>query len=211
LWYPYQMNTSLEKRLFKKGYQVVIGLDEAGRGPLAGPVVAGAAALTSVFKQRELLQQVKDSKKLSAIKREQIYKLIVKNKDIKWAITEVSHKVIDKINILQATKLAMQKAVLKLSKFFKRKKIILIIDGNQKIKSDYDQLTVVKGDNKVFLCACASILAKVYRDRKMQKYHKEYPKYGFDRHKGYPTKKHYLAIKKHGLSPIHRKSFSVDN
>jgi len=207
-----------ERKLLGQGYEVIIGLDEAGRGPLAGPVVAGAAAFWGKTNLNDKNLQVlkglvKDSKKLSANKREKIYKIIIKNKNIKWRIGVISYRIIDKINILEATKLAMAKAIAKLKiKSSKLKvkvdNIILIIDGNQRINVPFRQITVVKGDSKVFLCSCASILAKVFRDRLMQKYHKKYPQYKFDQHKGYPTKEHYRLIKKYGISPIHRKSFN---
>jgi ribonuclease HII len=203
-------NILLEKKLFKK-YKTVIGIDEAGRGPLAGPVVAGAVCISSSInfsdkKLKQIISLAKDSKQLSEKKREMIFELIMKEKKLKWGIGVVNFNTIDRINILNATKLAMKKAVLNIKKDFKS--TILIIDGNQKIKMDVDQITIVKGDQKVFLCSCASILAKVYRDRLMRRCDKKYPKYGFLQHKGYPTKKHYQMIKKHGLSPIHRKSFN---
>ena len=191
------------------------GLDEAGRGPLAGPVTAAAvmikifnfqsASWRTIFKQFPMIQfsKLRDSKKLSKKQREEFYKLITRSPTIKWGIGRVSEKVIDKINILEATKLAMLKAIKKL----KRKPDFLILDGNFKIDTSILQKSVVKGDEKVFSCACASILAKVYRDRIMQRYHKKYPKYRFDLHKGYPTKLHLKILKKYGPCKIHRKSF----
>ncbi len=191
------------------------GLDEAGRGPLAGPVTAAAvmikifnfqsASWRTIFKQFPMIQfsKLRDSKKLSKKQREEFYKLITRSPTIKWGIGRVSEKVIDKINILEATKLAMLKAIKKL----KRKPDFLILDGNFKIDTSILQKSVVKGDEKVFSCACASILAKVYRDRIMQRYHKKYPKYRFDLHKGYPTKLHLKILKKCGPCKIHRKSF----
>jgi len=193
----------------------VAGLDEAGRGPLAGPVTAAAvmikifnfqsASWRTIFKQFPMIQfsKLRDSKKLSKKQREEFYKLITRSPTIKWGIGRVSEKVIDKINILEATKLAMLKAIKKL----KRKPDFLILDGNFKIDTSILQKSVVKGDEKVFSCACASILAKVYRDRIMQRYHKKYPKYRFDLHKGYPTKLHLKILKKCGPCKIHRKSF----
>lgn len=208
----YKLNLSEEKNLWKKGYKTVAGLDEAGRGPLAGPVVAGAVILNSKFKNKKsklqletqnLLKEVDDSKKLSPKKREKLYKLIIKNQNIKWGIGIVSEKVIDKINILEATKLAMKKSIGNL----KFKIDYLILDGNFKINLDIPQKPIIKADAKVFSCAAASILAKVTRDRIMEKYHKKYPKYGFDRHKGYPTEYHRRMIENYGLCKIHRKSF----
>jgi len=198
-----------EKKLWKKGYKRVAGLDEAGRGPLAGPVVAGAVMIRRSDCQRcdllrrSHLKDIKDSKKLSAKKREEFYKILTKHPAIKWGIGKVSERVIDRINILEATKLAMVRAFEKL----KRKPDFLILDGNFKINSEIPQKSIVKGDEKVFSCSCASIIAKVTRDRIMKRYHKKYPQYGFDRHKGYPTKHHRQMLKKYGPCKIHRKTF----
>lgn len=130
-----------------------------------------------------------------------MYKVLTSNKNIKWGVGIVSEKVIDKINILQATKLAMKKSVEKLGAEY------LLLDGNFKINSNIPQKSIIKGDLKVFSISCASIIAKVTRDRIMQKYHKKYPKYNFDKHKGYGTALHIANIKKHGACKIHRKSF----
>ena len=197
-----------EKRLWRKGFKRVACLDEAGRGCLAGPVVAAAV----IIKDKKLnrakllrlnLDSINDSKKLTPRKREELYKILTKTPGIEWAIGRVSEKVIDKINILEATKLAMKRAIRKL----KRKPNCLILDGNFKIDLPISQKSIIKGDEKVFSCAAASILAKVTRDRIMQKYHKKYPQYGFDKHKGYPTKMHRKKLKKYGPCKIHRKSF----
>jgi ribonuclease HII len=197
-----------EKKLWKRGYKRVVGLDEAGRGPLAGPVVAGAVVITG-NKLEGLLKEVNDSKKLSVKKREKLYTFLTKNLKVKWGIGIVSEKMIDKINIKNASELAMEKAMDNL----KIKPDFLIIDGNniknQKLKSIEHKL-IVKGDLKVFSCAAASILAKVSRDRIMARFHKKYPKYRFDLHKGYPTKLHYSIIKKYGPCKIHRKSFALN-
>ena len=210
------MNLSKEKRLWKKGYTKVAGIDEAGRGPLAGPVVAAAAMISTKrktqsaklqFKTKSLLKEVKDSKKLSPKKREALYKLLVKEPNIEWGTGKVSEKMIDKINILEATKLAMKKAVKNLEKKLDKKVIFLILDGNFKIDLDIPQKSIKKGDSKVFSIAAASIIAKVTRDRMMKRYHKKYPEYGFDKHKGYATKLHRTMIKKHGPCKIHRMSF----
>ena len=197
-----------EKKLYKKGYKLVVGIDEAGRGPLAGPVVACAFAMFQNPKSKIQISNIKDSKKLSAKQREEIYKLLKENSDVEWGIGRVSERVIDKINILKATKLAMQRAVKNLEK--KQSRIdFLIIDGNFGIDLDISQKSIIKGDQKVFSCAAASIIAKVYRDRMMLRYHKKYPDYGFDRHKGYGTELHRDLINKKGLSKIHRKTFRV--
>ncbi|MDP2864365.1 MAG: ribonuclease HII [bacterium] len=193
-----------EKILWKKGYKKVVGLDEAGRGALCGPVVAAAVVIKSSFKFQILgLEYLKDSKKLTAKKREEFYKILTNHPQIKWGIGRVSEKVIDKINILEATKLAMIKAIKKL----KRKPDFLIIDGNFKLNLPIPQKSIIKADEKVFSVALASIIAKVYRDRIMRRYHKKYLQYGFDKHKGYPTKQHRKMLKKHGPCQIHRKTF----
>jgi ribonuclease HII len=191
-----------EKKLWKRGYMRLAGLDEAGRGPLAGPVVAAAVVILYAKRFRPDMG-VNDSKKLSAKQRENFYSLITKNKNFDWAVGIVSEKTIDRINIFEATKLAMEKAVAKL----KQKPDFLILDGNMKIKSKIFQKSIIKADAKVFSVASASILAKVTRDRMMIKLHKKYPQYRFDVHKGYPTEFHRKMIKKHGLCKIHRKTF----
>ncbi len=196
-----------EKKLRKKGFKRIAGLDEAGRGPLCGPVVAGAVMIErsdppKLNIGRSDLRYIKDSKQLSAKKREEFYGIITKHPAFQWGVGIVSEKVIDKINILEATKLAMQKAVKKL-----KKPDFLILDGNFSIKSDIPQKSIIRGDEKVFSCACASIIAKVTRDRMMLRYDKKYPYYNFADNKGYPTKYHRAMIKKHGFCKIHRKSF----
>ena len=201
-------NLKEEKKLWRKGFKKVACLDEAGRGSLAGPVVAGAVTIRkSDFRKFNIgksdFSAIKDSKKLSAKKREEFYKILTKNPQIEWGIGRVSERVIDKINILEATKLAMIKAIKKL----KRKPNFLILDGNFKIDLKTPQKSIVKADEKVFSCSAASIIAKVTRDKRMRKFHKKYPKYGFDRHKGYPTKHHFKMLKKYGPCKIHRKSF----
>ena len=198
-------NLREEKKLWRKGFKRVAGLDEAGRGPLAGPVVAAVVSL--IPNSKFLIPKLRDSKKLTAKKREEFYKLIVKSPFLEWGIGRVSEKVIDKINILEATKLAMKRAI----KRFKRKPDFLILDGNFKINLPIPQKSIIKADEKVFSCAAASILAKVWRDRLMLRYHKKYPRYGFDKHKGYPTKYHFKMLKKYGPCVIHRKSFKYPN
>jgi len=196
-----------EKRLWKKGYKYVVGLDEAGRGALCGPVVVAAVVINSSFKFQVLgLEHLKDSKKLTPKKREEFYKILTNHPQVKWGIGRVSEKVIDKINILEATKLAMKRAIKNLKKKYRRVSF-LILDGNFEIDSPIPQKSIVKADEKVFSCACASILAKVYRDRIMRRYHKKYSQYRFDKHKGYPTKQHRKMLRKHGPCKIHRKTF----
>jgi ribonuclease HII len=205
-------NLKEEKRLWKKGVKVVVGLDEAGRGPLAGPVVAAAAMVKFKIQNAKckmkiqnlkLLREIRDSKKLTSQKRKELYRRIVKCPFIKWGIGKVSEKVIDKINILEATKLAMKRAI----KNLKKKPDFLILDGNFKLDLPILQKSIVKGDEKVLSCAMASIIAKVTRDRIMEKYAKKFPEYGFEKHKGYGTKFHLRMLKKYGPCKIHRRSF----
>ena len=178
------------------GYKIVAGVDEAGRGPLAGPVVAAAVVLTKGIKFNNL----DDSKKLSAKKRAELFPKI---QTMPHGIAVIGQEIIDDINILQATRLAMKKAVEKIM----INPDILLIDGNQKIDSTIEQWTIVKGDAKSFSIAAASVLAKVTRDRLMDEYHQQYPQYEFERHKGYGTQRHRELIVRHGPCPIHRKTF----
>jgi ribonuclease HII len=191
--------------------RIIVGIDEVGRGPLAGPVVACAFSFVApqnlVSIETRFLSRIKDSKQLTAIQREKIYKDLNNNPNVFWGIGRVSEKVIDKINILQATKLAMVKAVEDLQNKLENKIDFLMIDGNFGIKIDIPQESIIKGDEKVSLIAAASIIAKVTRDRLMVNYGKKYPQYCFDKHKGYSTALHRQKIKEHGFCPIHRKSF----
>lgn len=194
-----------ERKLWKKGYKMVVGLDEAGRGPLAGPVTAAAVTVRQ-FQIPKELKRIRDSKKLTLKKREEIYQIITNHSQIDWGIGRVSEKVIDKINILEATKLAMKRAVKNLEK--KNSAIdFLIIDGNFTINTLHKQKAMIKADEKVFSCVAASIIAKVTRDRIMKRYHKKFPQYGFNLHKGYPTRLHRTMLKKYSPCKIHRKSF----
>jgi ribonuclease HII len=198
-------NLKEEKKLWKKGYKVVVGLDEAGRGPLAGPVVA--AAVSIIPNSKFQIPKLRDSKKLTLKKREEFFKIITETSNIKWGIGKVSEKVIDKINIFEATKLAMKRAIKSLERKLKRKANFLILDGNFKIDLKIPQKSIVRGDEKVLSCAMASIIAKVTRDRIMEKYAKKFPEYGFEKHKGYGTKFHLKMLKKYGPCKIHRRSF----
>ena len=148
-------------------------------------------------------KNIRDSKQLSARQREKIYRELTQDPRVEWGIGVVSEKVIDKINILEATKLAMQKAVQKLAR-----PNFLILDGNFSIKSAIPQKSIIKADEKVFSCSCASIIAKVTRDKLMQKYDQKYPYYGLASNKGYGTKFHREMLKKHGPSKIHRQTFT---
>lgn len=186
-----------EKSLNKSGYRSIAGVDEAGRGPLAGPVVAGAVILKDFnFKER-----IDDSKKLSAPLREKACREIFKKAFVGIGI--VDEKAIDRINIYQATKKAMQIAIANLE----IPPDYVIVDGKMKIMTKCPLKCIVGGDSKSFSIAAASIVAKVTRDKIMTEYDKTYPQYGFARHKGYGTKAHMAAIEKHGPSPIHRRSF----
>ncbi len=191
-----------ERRAWKKGFKRVAGLDEVGRGSLSGPVVAAAIIIDPLVNLKKF-KEVKDSKKLSVRKREYYYNLIIKDSFIEWKIIALSEKKIDKINILEATKKAMKKAGEELRADF------LIIDGNFTLKRKLPQKSIIKADEKVLSCTLASILAKVFRDRLMEKYDKKYPLYNFKSNKGYPTKEHYQLIKKHNTCLIHRQSFTL--
>lgn len=199
-----------ERKLWKAGYKKVVGLDEAGRGPLAGPVVAAAVFVGPNATFTPQILSIKDSKQLSPDKREIFFKILTRYPRIEWGIGKVSEKIIDKINIKNAAELAMEKALLALEKKTGKKADFLIIDGNhlnnKKLKFRPHKL-IIKADAKIFSCVAASIIAKVSRDRAMRKLHEKFPCYGFLKHKGYPTKQHLRALKKHGPCKIHRKSF----
>jgi len=205
-------NFNEEKKLWRKGYKIVVGLDEAGRGPLAGPVVAAAVTVRKFSITNSQYPKVNDSKKLTPKKREKLYKLLKNCPFIEWGIGRVSERVIDRINIKNAAELAMEKALKNLEKKLGKRADFLIIDGNQlknyKLKTKNYKL-IIKADEKIFSVAAASILAKVTRDRIMARYHRKYPRYGFAQHKGYPTKMHRQKIKKYGFCKIHRKSFKI--
>lgn len=193
-----------ERKLRKQGFDLVIGVDEAGRGSLAGPVVAAAVLLKSF----QFDNRIDDSKKLSASRRRRAF-FEIKNKSL-YAIAAVDHERIDRINILQATKLAMQKAISGLLKKIKPEelgRVFVIIDGNMRFELGFPYQSIIGGDGKSLSIAASSILAKVNRDSLMEKFHKVYPEYGFNQHKGYPTLKHRMILRKIGPSAIHRKSF----
>lgn len=181
---------------------VEAGLDEAGRGCLAGPVVAAAVILPKDFYHPLLT----DSKKLSAKQREMLID-IIKNQSIEYAIAEVDHEKIDEINIYKASVLAMHRAVDQLA----TRPDHLLVDGNRFIEYPFISHTcIVKGDSKFFSIAAASILAKTYRDQWMKDAAKQFPGYGWERNAGYPTIEHRKAVKQHGPTPIHRKTFRVE-
>ena len=192
------MNYSFEIAAMNKGFKTVCGVDEAGRGPLAGPVYAAAVILPVGLE----IAGLNDSKKLTEKKREELFDIITKEA-VCYSVGIADEKEIDEINILNATFLAMKRAISGLE----IRPDYAIIDGNCAPNSGISEETVVKGDGKVMSVAAASIIAKVSRDRFMQKIAQEYPEYQFEKHKGYGTRLHYEMIEKYGISPIHRRSF----
>jgi ribonuclease HII len=209
----------IEKKYLRTGYDFVIGVDEAGRGPLAGPVVAAAVILRnfqfSIFNFQSIsndknfhkkIKLIRDSKLLSEKQREELYDFILENFHV--GIGSCDHKTIDRINILQATYLAMKKAITQLK--LKNANHIILVDGNKIIPNcSYNQKAIVSGDKFVKSISAASIVAKVTRDRIMYEMHKKYPAYNFTKHKGYGTKLHREMIQKYGTCQIHRKSFKL--
>ncbi len=187
-----------ERNAYGRGFKVIAGLDEAGRGPLAGPVVAAAVVLPQDY----INSEIKDSKQLSARKREQLFKQI-KTDALSIGLGVIEPSIIDKINILHASLLAMKEAVENLSIPVD----YLLIDGIFKIKMDIEQETIVAGDSASVSVASASIVAKVSRDRIMDIYHRQYPQYNFCDNKGYATADHRKAILEFGCCKIHRRSF----
>ncbi len=192
------MTYEYENLLKEKGCSLICGVDEAGRGPLAGPVFAAAVILPDGLEDLG----INDSKKLSEKKRDALFDLICE-KAVAYSIASASEKEIDEINILNATFLAMKRAV----EGLRIKPDFALIDGNRKPNTGIEEMTLVKGDAKSISIAAASILAKVSRDRYLLELDKQYPEYLFSKHKGYPTKLHYEKIKEYGISPVHRLSF----
>ena len=195
------MNT-FEKIARKDGYQLVAGVDEAGRGPLAGPVVAAAV----IFPPDYLNVEINDSKQLSASKREKLY-AVIEHDAVAVGLRVIDADVIDNVNILQASLGAMREAVLELS----ASPDFLLVDGVHRIPIITPQKPIVKGDSLSISIAAASIIAKVTRDRIMEMYHRQFPHYNFQKNKGYGTKEHIRAIQQYGICKIHRKSFHVKN
>ncbi len=190
-----------EKQCLANGCKVIVGVDEVGRGPLAGPVVC--AAVVMPLNEGDIIEGVDDSKKLSAKKRERLFEEI-KNKALAYTICQVEADEIDRINILQATRLCMKQAVEKLP--FNAD--VVLTDGNMTLDIDFPQQSIVHGDALSYSIGAASILAKVYRDNLMDKYAEEYPYYAFEKNKGYGTAAHIQGIKEHGLCKIHRRTFT---
>jgi ribonuclease HII len=182
----------------RKGCACIAGIDEAGRGPLAGPVSVAAVILPEGFEHEKL----NDSKKLTEARRERIYEELIACKGLRWTVVLAHAEEIDRINILQATHAAMREAALKLEPD------VVLIDGLPVPRFPLPQQALVKGDSLSLSIAAASVIAKVTRDRLMLEAAKEYPQYGFEKHKGYGTRQHMAALEKHGPCPLHRRSFA---
>ncbi|MGH7975970.1 MAG: ribonuclease HII [Limisphaerales bacterium] len=196
-----------EQQLWRQGFSRVAGVDEAGRGPLAGPVVAAAAILPSRWAQSGLpreLDSLNDSKQLTEIQRENFFQFITACAEIEVAIAAVDAGLIDEINILQATHRAMNEVLAKLNPQPQH----ALVDGYAVKTMRVPQTAIVKGDERSYSIAAASVLAKVTRDRLMLEFHAQFPNYGFAEHKGYGTAKHLAAIAQFGACAIHRKSFA---
>ena len=191
---------SFERRAHQRGYRLIAGIDEAGRGPLAGPVVAAAVILPHDYENPE----IKDSKKLTPRKRERLYE-VIEHDALSIGLGVVEASVIDDVNVFQATLMAMKEAVSNLA----LKPDYLIIDGSCCIFVPLPQEAVVKGDSRSISVASASIIAKVSRDSIMEIYHRQFPQYNFLKNKGYGTGEHREAIKKYGPCKIHRRSFRI--
>ena len=189
---------AFDKKYLSKNIKYLAGVDEAGRGPLAGPVVVAAV----IFEKDIFIKGVNDSKKLTENQREDLYDKII-SKALTYSVSVIDHDIIDEVNILNATLLGMQKAVDGLT----IKPDLILVDGNKVFKSDVTVIPIIKGDSKSFSIAAASILAKVTRDRLMKNLSEKYPDYLWEQNKGYPTKQHREIIKKLGPSPLHRKTF----
>ena len=190
---------SMEKELYNKGFEYICGIDEAGRGPLAGPVVVAGV----IMPKDSMIEGVNDSKKVSEKKREKLYDVILEEA-ISYSVAVIGQDVIDEINILNATKQGVTKVVEELDV----KPNLILVDALTHINTKgipYD--SIIKGDAKCYNIAAASIIAKVTRDRIMREWDEIYPQYGFINHKGYGTAKHIAAIKEYGPCPIHRRSF----
>lgn len=190
-----------ERALMEKGANVIVGVDEVGRGPLAGPVVCAAVVMD--LTAQNLIVGIDDSKKLSEKKREELAEKI-KDQALFYKIVEISEKEIDEMNILQATRLGMKRAIENLGVT----PDCVLTDGNMVLDITYPQKSVVHGDALSYSIGAASIIAKVYRDKLMEEYAKIYPDYAFEKNKGYGTAEHIKGIKEKGLCPIHRRTFT---
>ncbi|MEK9209527.1 MAG: ribonuclease HII [Patescibacteria group bacterium] len=193
--------------------KIIVGIDEVGRGPLAGPITIGAIVMGPLISEKKLLKNIKDSKKLTAKQREKWFKILKENFECKTA--SINSKTIDKIGIQKAAGLGAARVLQKITGHpmsnVRTSDVLILLDGLLKAPRHYKQKTIIKGDEKIPVISAASIIAKVTRDRKMLYLHKKYPQYGFNQHKGYGTKHHYKMLKKHGSCEIHRKSFRLTN
>lgn len=206
---------TLERKLFASGYSLIYAVDEVGMGCLAGPVVVCAVGFTNHFynKVHRKLRWLRESKLLQATQREKFAKELMQEKDLVYAISLCLPKTIDRMNIYQASRLAMKRALLQITMGSCRPfvKTIVLVDGKNKIQGlNIEQMSIVKGDRKVFAISCASIIAKVFRDKMMARYAKKYPDYGFEKHKGYGTKYHQAKLVSLGPCKIHRRSFRLN-
>ena len=192
--------SEFEKMLRDAGIEYIAGVDEAGRGPVAGPVTAAAVLMPA----GDLIKNVRDSKLLSERQRESVVEF-VKEKALDFSVAHVPNETIDSVNILNATRLAVRKAIESL----RIKPQVILIDGKFLNLKDWTCISIVKGDSNVYSIAAASILAKTARDAIMHSYAEEFPSYSFEKNKGYLTSEHLQAIRKHGFTPIHRMSFSI--
>lgn len=196
-------DAKLEEKLWQKGFRYVLGVDEAGRGPLAGPVVVGAVLIENT---KQVVENVRDSKKMTKKQREQAF-VEIQEKSTAFGIGIVDAKEIDRVGIKEAVKEAMILAVSEVEKKIKKKVDYIISDGAVYLLDDHKMMSISRGDLNHYSIAAASVLAKVTRDMIMEEYSKKYPNYGFEKHMGYGTKVHLDAISKHGICDIHRKSY----
>lgn len=201
-----------EKYYWNQGLYRIAGIDEAGRGPLAGPVVAGAVIarpdLIESLKKAPEYKLIRDSKTVSSKQREQAYSFITRH--FEWGMGWCDHSTVDRINVLQASFLAMKKALSDLKRKARKDTDAILVDGRSPLPNiSIRQENIIAGDRHIFSISAASIIAKVTRDRMMLNWHEKFPEYGFARHKGYGTKFHFEMIERHGLCEIHRKSFKI--
>ena len=198
---------AFEREIASSGVRSIAGVDEAGRGPLAGPVVAAAVVLPEEWLREGLpdeLEGLNDSKQLTPAQREKFFEVIIRRKDVRFGIASIESALVDALNILRATHRAMAEALEKLQP----PPAHVLVDGLRVKSLLFPQTPIVKGDAKSYSIAAASVLAKVTRDRMMMEYHQQWPAYGFAEHKGYGTPQHLSALAAHGPCPIHRRSFA---